>query len=120
MPQLLITQEEREAVYKTIFGRRDIRKYFKSEEISHDVLARILQAAHHAGSVGFMQPWNFILINYEKVKKQVYQSFMKEREKAARKFDAGQSKKYLSYKVGGDYGGTGQFVCDLRSCTVGS
>ena len=52
---------EREAVYKVILARRDIRS-FLPEPIPDDVLERILIAAHHAPSVGYMQPWNFILI----------------------------------------------------------
>src|SRR5438552_2810873 len=53
---------ERAAVYKAIRLRRDIRRQFESNPISHDVLVRILSAAHHAGSVGFMQPWDFVII----------------------------------------------------------
>ncbi|HIP81497.1 MAG TPA: 5,6-dimethylbenzimidazole synthase, partial [Leucothrix mucor] len=52
-----ITKDEREAVYKTIFSRRDVRKEFKSDEIEDDILMRVIKAAHHAPSVGFMQPW---------------------------------------------------------------
>ncbi len=101
MSQPLITQTEREAVYKTIFGRRDVRKYFKPDPVPHEILARILKAAHHAGSVGFMQPWNFIVIDDERVKAQVHSSFLKEREEAACRFDPDRRQKYLSYKLEG-------------------
>src|SRR5438876_8733196 len=57
------SNDEHAAVYKAIALRRDIRRQFEPTPIPHDVLARILSAAHHAGSVGFMQPWDFILID---------------------------------------------------------
>jgi 5,6-dimethylbenzimidazole synthase len=52
----------RRGVYEAIERRRDIRS-FRSDPIPANALARILSAAHHAGSVGFSQPWNFILID---------------------------------------------------------
>lgn len=101
MTQPHITEAEREAVYKTIFGRRDVRRFFKPDPVPQEVLARILKAAHHAGSVGYMQPWNFIVINDEKVKREVHRSFQKEREEAAQLFDPERRAKYLSYKLEG-------------------
>lgn len=53
---------EREAIYRAIFTRRDVRSHFLPDPIDDTVLARLLTAAHHAPSVGFMQPWNFIVI----------------------------------------------------------
>lgn len=52
----------RDAVYRAIFTRRDVRSHFLPEPLDDAVLARLLLAAHHAPSVGFMQPWNFIVI----------------------------------------------------------
>ncbi|MGE0238262.1 MAG: 5,6-dimethylbenzimidazole synthase, partial [Parvibaculaceae bacterium] len=52
----------RAAVYRAIFTRRDIRAAFLKDPIPDEVLARLLLAAHHAPSVGFMQPWSFIVI----------------------------------------------------------
>ena len=60
--QMKITELERDAVYKTIFSRRDVLGQFKSDPIPDDVLKRILTAAHHVPSVGFMQLWDFIVI----------------------------------------------------------
>jgi 5,6-dimethylbenzimidazole synthase len=57
------SNSEKEVLYKAIFSRRDVRSHFISGRvIPNDVLLRILNAAHHAPSVGFSQPWNFILI----------------------------------------------------------
>jgi 5,6-dimethylbenzimidazole synthase len=61
---------EREAIYKVMRSRRDIRR-FESRPVPDDVLRRILEMAHLAPSVGFMQPWNFILISSLEVRKQI-------------------------------------------------
>jgi 5,6-dimethylbenzimidazole synthase len=53
---------EREAVYRAIFERRDVRRNFLPTPIPDAVMMRLLTAAHHAGSVGFMQPWDFVVI----------------------------------------------------------
>jgi 5,6-dimethylbenzimidazole synthase len=67
--------EERAAVYRAIHTRRDVRNEFLPDEIPEDVLMRILDAAHHAPSVGFMQPWNFILVRDEGVRRDVHGVF---------------------------------------------
>jgi nitroreductase len=58
-------EEQRRGLYRAIYERRDVRSFFKPDEIPDDVLARLLDAAHHAPSVGFMQPWSFIIIRWE-------------------------------------------------------
>jgi hypothetical protein len=50
---------DRAAVYQAIFSRRDVRGQFLPTPVPDDLLSRVLMAAHHAPSVGFMQPWNF-------------------------------------------------------------
>jgi 5,6-dimethylbenzimidazole synthase len=61
---------EREVIYRLIRSRRDIRR-FAPDPIPAEVLWRILGAAHHAPSVGFMQPWNFILITAPQIRLQI-------------------------------------------------
>jgi len=60
-PQHAFSDEERRGVYRAIYERRDMR-HFSGGEVADDVLQRLLRAAHHAPSVGFMQPWRFIRI----------------------------------------------------------
>ena len=55
------TEAERAAVYRAIYERRDMR-HFAGGKVADEVLLRLLRAAHHAPSVGFMQPWRFIRI----------------------------------------------------------
>ena len=52
---------ERDAVYRAIFERRDMR-HFAGGTVDDATLHRLLSAAHHAPSVGFMQPWRFIRV----------------------------------------------------------
>ncbi len=96
-----INEEERGAVYKTIYGRRDVRSLFKPDAIPSDVLARILLAAHHAGSVGYMQPWNFVVVEDRTIREKVKTAFLKERAEAAELFEPEKKEKYLSFKLEG-------------------
>jgi nicotinate-nucleotide--dimethylbenzimidazole phosphoribosyltransferase len=54
--------EQREAVYRVIAERRDVRRGFRPDPVPADVLKRLLEAAHRAPSVGLSQPWDFIVI----------------------------------------------------------
>jgi len=54
--------EQRDAVYRVIAERRDVRRGFRPEPVPAEVLGRVLAAAHQAPSVGLSQPWDFIVI----------------------------------------------------------
>jgi len=98
-----LTGPEKEGLYKAIFSRRDVRSHFIEGKIPNDVLARILNAAHHAPSVGFSQPWNFILIRNAATRKKVKESFLRERERSAAMLegDRARQKQYMSLKLEG-------------------
>ena len=55
-------QDQRDAIYRVIAERRDVRRGFRPDPVPADVLGRVLAAAHQAPSVGFSQPWDFIVI----------------------------------------------------------
>lgn len=94
------TDEERAAVYKAILARRDIR-VFLPDPVPEDVLGRILMAAHHAPSVGYMQPWNFILIREKQVLKQLQEEVERERVAASAHYQDLQKDYYLRLKLEG-------------------
>jgi len=96
-----ITQEERDAVYKTIFARRDVRKEFIDKPIPDDVLERILIAAHHAPSVGFMQPWDFIVVQNPHTKRKIKQGVLTAHAEAVNLFEGERKEKYQSLKLEG-------------------
>jgi len=94
-------EAERAAVYKAIMLRRDIRRQFDATPIPRDVLMRVLSAAHHAGSVGFMQPWDFILIEDRAIRQRVLETFLQERDRAANLYEAPRRELFLSLKLEG-------------------
>ncbi|TAK17686.1 MAG: 5,6-dimethylbenzimidazole synthase, partial [Nitrosarchaeum sp.] len=64
-------------------------------------LSRILNAAHHAPSVGFSQPWNFILIKDITTKKKIKDSFEEEKNRSSKLVEEPKRTKYLSFKLEG-------------------
>ena len=97
------TETEQEVFYKIILSRRDVRRNFTRKKISDKVLLKILTAAHHAPSVGFSQPWNFILIRDRNSRLSIKKSFSKERLKSIELLEKDQEmkKKYLDLKLEG-------------------
>lgn len=92
---------DRAAVYDAIFSRRDVRGQFLPEPVADDVLSRLLMAAHHAPSVGFMQPWNFLLIRSSTVKQRVHDVFRQANEEAAQMFMDAKREVYSKLKLQG-------------------
>ncbi|MCE2570461.1 5,6-dimethylbenzimidazole synthase [Motilimonas eburnea] len=88
-------------VYKAIFGRRDVRGQFTPKPITDEVLSRVLYAAHHAPSVGFVQPWDFVVIQSDDVKTQIHQEFVKANEQAQNLFEGEKRTLYSSLKLQG-------------------
>ncbi|MES9966425.1 MAG: nitroreductase family protein, partial [Sedimenticola sp.] len=93
--------EEQAAVYRAIFTRRDVRGQFRPDPVPDEVLARILRAAHHAPSVGFMQPWNFLLLHSRERRRQVHALFTEANREAAGLFEGERRKRYSELKLEG-------------------
>ncbi|MDP6630388.1 MAG: 5,6-dimethylbenzimidazole synthase [Kiritimatiellia bacterium] len=96
-----ITQAERDAVYKVILSRRDVRGEFRPDPVPDEVLMRVLAAAHHAPSVGFMQPWDFIVVKNAKTKQSIRRAFEVAHAEAADMFDEDRREQYQSFKLEG-------------------
>ena len=94
------SEKEKRGLYRAIFSRRDIRT-FKSDPIPPEVLARIISAAHHGPSVGFMQPWDFIMVQDAAMRQKVKDLFDRERQAASSFFDEPRRSHYLSLKLEG-------------------
>ncbi|WP_405048636.1 5,6-dimethylbenzimidazole synthase [Rhizobium rhizogenes] len=95
------SQEERNAVYRAIETRRDVRDQFKSDPLPDDLVQRLLEAAHAAPSVGFMQPWNFILIRQPETRERVWQAFHQANEEACAMFAGDRRAQYQQLKLEG-------------------
>ena len=90
--------QEREGVYRAIYQRRDIRAY-RPQPLEPDLLLRLLDAAHHAGSVGYMQPWNFIWVADADLRRQVYQHFCQVNTQAATHYVNDRQTHYRALKL---------------------
>jgi len=91
---------DRDVFYRVIERRRDVRA-FRPEPIPSETLYRILGAAHHAPSVGLMQPWNFIVIQEADTKARIKEIFLEENEKAAAHYSGPRANLYRSLKLEG-------------------
>ncbi len=95
------SEEERAAVYRAVYARRDVRNEFTSAPIPDETLRRILQAAHAAPSVGLMQPWNFLLIRSDEVRAEVHEAFSRANDEAAQLFPDYMGHQYRKLKLEG-------------------
>lgn len=93
--------DELSAVYRAIETRRDVRSQFLDKPLPDDLVWRLLSAAHHAPSVGFMQPWNFTLVRDISVRNRVWEAFAKANEEAAQMFDGEKQARYRALKLEG-------------------
>jgi 5,6-dimethylbenzimidazole synthase len=91
---------EKAGLYRAIFVRRDVRR-FRPDPIPAVTLARLLEAAHHAPSVGFMQPWNFVLLQDLGVRRQIEAAFRRANAEAVEKFEGARREKYATLKLEG-------------------
>lgn len=84
-------------IYTAIRKRRDVRSYYKPDPIPDEVLAKILAAAHLAPSVGYSQPWNFIIIKDLEIRKRIKELVEEERKRFEKLLD--EKKKSLFSKI---------------------
>ncbi len=94
------SSDKKEGLYDAIYGRRDVRQ-FKPDPIPLLTVEKILHAAHNAGSVGFMQPWNFIVIDDLEIKKKISKNFSKANDEASRHYSDERKELYSSLKLEG-------------------
>jgi 5,6-dimethylbenzimidazole synthase len=95
------SDDEREAVYRAIFERRDVRRNFLRTPIPDAVMMKLLTAAHHAGSVGFMQPWDFVVIRNRGTKRAVKDLFIDANTKASARYTGDKGALYRGLKLEG-------------------
>lgn len=76
------SESERAAVYRAIRERRDMR-HFASAPVDPATLSRLIEAAHHAPSVGYMQPWRILRITDPALRETLHAEVERERLKTA-------------------------------------
>lgn len=92
---------EKQGVYNAIYQRRDVRSQFLPDAIPDELLHKLLDAAHHAGSVGFMQPWSFIVVRSGEIKQEIKHLFEQANERAAADFEGERRAMYSRLKLEG-------------------
>ena len=101
LPAEALPDSERNGLYRAIFTRRDTRGEFLPDPVPDEVLSRLLMAAHHAPSVGFMQPWSFVIVRSTETRKRVHDAFLKAHAEAALMFPEDKQDFYRSLKLEG-------------------
>lgn len=92
--------QERRAVYRVISERRDMRRFVPGAVVATDVLTRLLQAAHAAPSVGLMQPWRFIRVTDDSLRRRIHAVVQEERPRTAAALGE-RGDEFLALKVEG-------------------
>lgn len=100
-PARRFDERERQALYDIINARRDVRNEFRPDPIDPAALRRILAAAHAAPSVGFMQPWDFLLIRDPDLRAGVHAAFLCANAEAEEMFGEDRKALYRSLKLEG-------------------
>jgi 5,6-dimethylbenzimidazole synthase len=95
------SREERDAVYRAIGERRDVRRGYLPEPLADETLLRILEAGHRAPSVGLMQPWRFIVIRDRAVRAAVHANFLRANEDARQSYEGERAEQYSGLKLEG-------------------
>ncbi|MCY0936347.1 nicotinate-nucleotide--dimethylbenzimidazole phosphoribosyltransferase [Streptomyces sp. H34-S4] len=90
---------EREAVLRVMRERRDIRKGFRRDPIPHEVLLRVLEAAHTAPSVGHSQPWDFVVIKSAETRRTMHELAEQQRDAYAKSLPKGRAKQFKELKI---------------------
>lgn len=99
MTEHAYSPEERAALYRAIAERRDMR-HFCGGEVAPDLLARLLEAAHRAPSVGLMQPWRFIRVTSRALRQSIHGLVEAERVRTAEALGE-RSDEFMRLKVEG-------------------
>lgn len=102
MKQKLFNETEAKVLEEIILYRRDVRgNKFLQTPVSEDVIEKILLAALNAPSVGFSQPWEFVIVKGNSIREEVRNSFNEENNRASGLFDKDKSEKYKQLKLEG-------------------
>ena len=111
------SESDRDAVYRAIRARRDVRRGFVDRPLPDELLQRLLAAAHSAPSVGLMQPTRFIVIRDKAIRTAVHGIFEEANRKATEIYESEQQEQYASLKLEGILGAPQNLciVCDTQN-----
>src|SRR5260370_32416713 len=93
--------QDREAIYRAIATRRDVRRGFLEKPLPDELIRRLLSAAHCAPSVGLMQPSRFVLVRDYDVRPAVHEAFLQANERALATYTGDRREQYAKLKLEG-------------------
>jgi 5,6-dimethylbenzimidazole synthase len=94
-------ENARQAIYRAIRERRDVRRGFLPEPMPDELLCRLLEAAHNAPSVGLMQPWRFIVVRDLGVRRAIHKIFLDANQQALANYEGERQQNYAGLKLEG-------------------
>ena len=92
-------ETSRAAVHRVMAERRDVRQGFRMDPVPDDVLLRVLQAAHTAPSVGFSQPWDFLILRDLETRTRVRDLVVRARQAYAESLPAARQQAFAGLKI---------------------
>jgi nicotinate-nucleotide--dimethylbenzimidazole phosphoribosyltransferase len=90
---------ESDGFYEVVHSRRDIRAGFRIDPVDDSVLTRVLEAAHAAPSVGFSQPWDFVVLRDRAVRERVHAHVAAARDSYAASLPGARAAAFRDVKV---------------------
>ncbi|SFD48274.1 cob(II)yrinic acid a,c-diamide reductase [Chitinophaga sp. CF118] len=98
----MFTEKEAELLEEFILNRRDVRgNRFLDKAVEDEILERLIFVALNAPSVGFSQPWEFVIVKDPVIKEQIKQTFNEENNKASACFNDEKQQEYIRLKLEG-------------------
>ena len=95
------SEQERDAVYRVLAARRDVRHGYTPKPLPESLLRRLLAAAHCAPSVGLMQPSRFVVIRDRTVRESIHAAFLEANDRASASYKGERRNLYSSLKLEG-------------------
>ncbi|NJP34204.1 5,6-dimethylbenzimidazole synthase [Micromonospora thermarum] len=88
-------------LYDVIHRRRDVRAQFTGAPVPDETLHRVLTAAHAAPSVGYSQPWDFVVVRDPELRRRFHEHVSAEREVFAAMLDGEAAERFARIKIDG-------------------
>ncbi len=99
---MLFSDSDQSLIEQVLRARRDVRgNRFTDQDLSDRDLQKILSAAITAPSVGYSQPWEFVVIRDPAIKDAVAKNFEIENLSAQAQFENDKARQYAKFKLEG-------------------
>ena len=90
---------DRDALHRVLRARRDVRTGFVDTPVDDERLHRVLEAAHTAPSVGFSQPWDFVVMRAPALRDELAALAQQQRQEFAASLPAARARQFAGLKI---------------------